>query len=704
VPETLSRSVFLKGGDLSCFAITVYRVYNTRCDQEVLLADEEQDMGSVDEVKSRTDIVELISGYVPLKKAGRNYKGLCPFHAEKTPSFVVFPDTQTWHCFGACGTGGDVFRFVMQAEGMDFSEALRELAQRAGVTLAPPTARSEAADKQREKLLEIHAAAAQYFSHLLRQSKEGAQAREYLAKRGINSETVERFQLGYALNTWEGLKSHLTGRGYTEADLIEAGLLVKKEETGSSYDRFRGRLIIPIRDMQGLVIGFGARALDPDDVPKYLNSPQTPLFDKSSTLFGLDLAKRAIRNSDQAVIVEGYMDVLSAHQRGHTNVIAGMGTALTEAQLKLLKRLTKNFILALDADTAGDSATLRGINLARESLDRAAIPVPTAQGLIRFEGQLDADIRIATLPPDRDPDDILRETPERWPVIIQEALPVIDFYLQVVSAQYDLTTAKGKSALVREVLPLLREIKDRVERHHHVGQLARLVKIDERALLIELDEAPRPVPPRRRPAPTVQPTDESSPDRPKHVFGLEEYSLAVMLGQPETLKVANNELISLDLAPVSQDDFQRTENQQLFVQVSDWTTAEFSPSSYGDAGGNQTLVEHLIKQGEPWLGSHLDFLLERWEALPSPPPETLAKDLVGRILLIRGQLLQEEVASLRFLQDEAEVSYNEEQRLHYQTLVNAAKEQLRLIHYAIDHRSILGRRRAEADRFGTIRV
>jgi DNA primase len=661
-------------------------------------------MGAVDEVKNRTDIAELISGYVPLKKAGRNYKGICPFHAEKTPSFVVFPDTQTWHCFGACGTGGDAFRFIMQAEGMDFSEALRELAQRAGVSLAPPTPRSEAADKQREKLLDIHAAAAQYFHHLLRQSEEGAQAREYVADRGINSETVERFQLGYALNTWEGLKSHLVGRGYTEDDLVEAGLLVKKEETGSSYDRFRNRLIIPIRDMQGRVIAFGARALGPNDVPKYLNSPQTPLFDKSSTLFGLDLAKRAIRNSDQAVIVEGYMDVLSANQHGHANVVAGMGTALTEAQLGLLKRFTKNFVLALDADTAGDAATLRGINLAREALDRQAVPVPTAQGLIRFEGQLDADIRIATLPPDRDPDDILRETPELWPEIIDEALPVVDFYLQVVSAEYDLTTAKGKSALVREVLPLLSEIKDRVERHHHVSQLARLVKIDERALLMELDEGPRPSTPQRRPAPKAQPSAEAPPDEQKHVFGREEYSLVVILGQPEAVAAAADELLSLDLAPITANDFQRTENQQLFLLVSDWVTGETPPDPGRAEGESNPLVEYLITQCDPLLQSHLSFLLERWKALPVATPGELAEDLVDRILLIRDQHLQEEVASLRFLQDEAEESQNEEQRLHYQTLVDATKEQLRLIHQAVDQRSILGRRRTEAERFGAIRV
>lgn len=660
-------------------------------------------MGVIDEVKDRVDIIELISSYVPLKKAGRNYKGLCPFHTEKTPSFVVFPDTQTWHCFGACGTGGDIFRFIMQREGMDFSEALRELARRAGVPLSSPTPRSEAADKQREKLLDIHAAAAQYFHHLLRQSNEGAHAREYLASRAINSETDERFLLGYALNTWEGLKSHLINRGYAEDDLVEAGLLVNKE-AGGSYDRFRDRLIIPIRDVRGRVIAFGARALNPNDVPKYLNSPQSPLFDKSSTLFGLDLAKKAIRDADRVVIVEGYMDVLSAHQHGHANVVAGMGTALTEAQLRLLKRFTKNFVLALDADVAGDAATLRGITLARETLDRQAVPVPTGQGLIRFEDQLDADIRIATLPPGRDPDDILRQTPDLWPEIIEKALPVIDFYLQVVSAQYDLTMAKGKSALVRDVLPLLREVNDRVERNHYVGRLARLVKIDERALMAELDEVPRASTPHRRPPIKIQPAAESVSSEQKRVFGLEEYSLAILLGQPEILPAANDELVGMDLAPLSADDFHHTENQHLFLLLSDWAAGEFPPGSYGEEGEGGVSVEYLSNQYDPLLQAHLNFLRERWEALPAASREALTKDLADRILLMRGQYLQEEIASLRFLQDEAEESHNEEQRLHYQNLVNAAKERLRLIHYAIDRRSIMGRRRAEAERFGFVRV
>jgi DNA primase len=660
-------------------------------------------MGVIDEVKNRIDIIELISGYVPLKKAGRNYKGLCPFHTEKTPSFVVFPDTQTWHCFGACGTGGDIFRFIMQREGMDFSEALRELARRAGVPLSSPTPRSEAADKQREKLLDIHAAAAQYFHHLLRQSNEGVHARAYLVSRAINSETDERFMLGYALNTWEGLKSHLINRGYAEDDLVEAGLLVKKE-AGGSYDRFRDRLIIPIRDVRGRVIAFGARALNPNDVPKYLNSPQSPLFDKSSTLFGLDLAKKAIRDADRAVIVEGYMDVLSAHQHGHANVVAGMGTALTEAQLRLLKRFTKNFVLALDADVAGDAATLRGITLARETLDRQAVPVPTGQGLIRFEDQLDADIRIATLPPGRDPDDILRQTPDLWPEIIEKALPVVEFYLQIVSAQYDLTTAKGKSALVRDVLPLLREVSDRVERNHYVGRLARLVKIDERALMAELDEVPRASTPHRRPPIKIQPAAESVSSEQRRVFGLEEYSLAILLGQPEILPTANDELVSMDLAPLSADDFHHTENQHLFLLLSDWVAGEVPPDSYGEEAEGRVSVEYLSNQCDPLLQAHLNFLRERWEALPAASREALTQDLVGRILLMRGQHLQEEIASLRFLQDEAEEGHNEEQRLHYQNLVNAAKERLRLIHYTIDRRSVMGRRRAEAERFGFVRV
>jgi DNA primase len=316
--------------------------------------------------------------------------------------------------------------------------------------------------------------------------------------------------------------------------------------------------------------------------------------------------------------------------------------------------------------------------------------------LIRFEGQLDADIRIATLPPGRDPDDILRETPDLWLKIIGEALPVTDFYLQVVSAQYDLTTAKGKSAIVREVLPLLREIGDPVERSHYVGQLARLVKIDERVLLAELDEVPRTQSPRRRPTSASQVAAQIASDDQKRAFGLEEYALAMILWQPHVLKAANDELVSLELSPLSVDDFRRTEHQLLFSLLSDWA----SGLNTGEAEG-VSLIQYLADRCDPLLQSYLDYLRERWERLPAIPPEALGKDLVSRVLLMRDQHLQEKIAQLRFLQDEAGENLEEAQRL--KELVNAAAgqaEQLRLIHDRFDRRSIMGRRR----RYGVVAI
>jgi DNA primase len=637
-------------------------------------------MGVVDEVKERIDVVEFISSYVPLKKAGRTYKGLCPFHAEKTPSFVVFPHTQTWHCFGACGTGGDVFSFLMQREGLSFSEALEQLARRAGVALTPPTAESEATNKRREKLLEMHATAARYFHHLLCQSAEGAVAKAYLAERSIDSQTVERFQLGYALDAWDGLKSHLLDRGYSEAEQLEGGLLVSKEESGRSYDRFRHRLIVPIRDRQGRVIAFGARVLKADDVPKYLNSPQTPLFDKGRTLFGLDMAKQAIREADQAVIVEGYMDVLSAHQQGHSNVVAGMGTALTEEQLRQVKRLTKHFVLALDADTAGSEATLRGISTARQALDRSVEPVLTSQGLVRFEGRLDVDIRIATLPAGRDPDDILRETPEEWPGIVDQALPVVSFYMQAVAAQHDLETAKGKSELVRAVSPLLREISDPVERAHYVDQLARLVKVDERVLLDDLERPP--VAP-RRPAP-------GGADGPaiiqeeRGAFGPEEYLLASILRDPGALVAAGEELTRLGCQEVSADDFRDTLNQQLFLMVSK--------------------PEGAVAQADPVLQSHLDFLRERGERPPVLSPHLLPAELVSRVLRLRDQILQEELTGLRLVQREADESGDRQESVRYQSLVDSTRRRLGIVQRAMYKRSTTGRRREQEEREGLVRV
>ena len=329
-------------------------------------------MSNIDEIKSRLDIVAYVNQFVPLKKMGRYHKAPCPFHNEKTASFVVYEDRQAWHCYGACSEGGDIFNFAMKMHGWTFKETLEELGKQAGVTVTPQTSESVQREKQIEKLRALMKEASHaYQQALLDDSVAGANdAREYaLVKRGLSRTVIDLFGIGYAPKGWTTLTDYLTGMGYTVEDLIEAGLAVKKEETGRVYDRFRNRLVVPIRDAKGHVVAFGGRILDPNDQPKYLNSPQTPLFDKNRVLFGLDLAASSIRESETAVIVEGYMDAITAHQYGFRNVVAQMGTALTERQLQLIApRMAKRIVLALDSDNAGQKATVRSLEVARTTL------------------------------------------------------------------------------------------------------------------------------------------------------------------------------------------------------------------------------------------------------------------------------------------------------------------------------------------------
>ncbi|MBE9507556.1 MAG: DNA primase, partial [Chloroflexi bacterium] len=446
-------------------------------------------MSVIDEVKSRLDIIEVISSYIPLQKSGRNYKALCPFHSEKTPSFVVFPESQHWHCFGACGEGGDVFTFVMKREGWDFRTALQELARRAGVELRPRTSAQVEAEEEADRLRELLATAAQYYHHLLRHAQEAQSVRAYVAKRELSDETAERFLLGYSLPGWDHARDYLTEHGYTVEELIKAGLLVQREESGSTYDRFRDRLMIPIRDVQGRVIGFGARTLDPEGVPKYLNSPQTSLFDKSRTLFGLDLARKTIRREDRVVIVEGYMDVMQAQQAGFANVVAQMGTALTEPQLRQLQRYTKRLVLALDPDAAGVQATLRGVEMARETLEQEWEPVFDPRGLVGHEGRLGAEIRVLRLPRGQDPDDLIRKDPRRWATLIEEAVSVVDFYLQILLEGLDLEDTKAKAQVVDKLLPVLQAVANPVEREDYVQKIARALRVDVRAVQSRLRSA-----------------------------------------------------------------------------------------------------------------------------------------------------------------------------------------------------------------------
>ena len=483
----------------------------------------------VEEIKARLDLVDVVGHSVPLKRAGSSYKGLCPFHAEKTPSFHVFPETQTWKCFG-CGAGGDVFTFVMQRDGVEFAEALRALAARAGITLEGP--RDAAREQADERLRQANEAAALYYHALLMQHAAGAAARRYLDGRGIAEETRARFLLGYAPEGPAALVRHLLAQGFQPEEIVAAGLAVEREERAGAgppplRDRFRQRLMFPIRDAQGRTIGFGGRTLQPDGVPKYLNSPQTPLFEKGAHLYALDLAREAIRATRQAVIVEGYVDAVTAHQAGFRNVVAALGTALSPRQLAALGRLADDIVFALDPDAAGQQATLRSLVVARQAL-ATAVPVPAlgggraAERTARYRTAAAVTLRVAQLPAGQDPDELIRADAARWQALIASAPPVLDFLLAQVPRQYDLRTAQGQRQAVEAVVPTLREVADAVERAHYAQRLAAVVGLPERVI----EELARP-PTRVAQGPVSAPAPVARPDR------LEEYALALIaLGAP----------------------------------------------------------------------------------------------------------------------------------------------------------------------------
>lgn len=440
-------------------------------------------MSVTDEIKNRLDIVDIVSETVNLRRSGRNYTGFCPFHQNtRTPAFVVFPETQTWRCFGACADGGDLFSYVMKREAWDFKETLQHLAKRAGVQLEELTPAAKERRSEQERLLNLLQAATDYFHQLLLHAPQARHARQYVQERGLEAKTIEAFSLGFALDSWDACRTHFGGQGYDDDDLLRAGLLTENPEKGTRYDRFRNRLIFPIRDAGGQVVGFGARTLEADGIPKYLNSPQTDLFDKSNLLYGLDTAKRDIREARQAVIVEGYMDVLQAWQAGFRNVVAQMGTALTDTQLGLLKRYTKRFVIALDSDDAGVQATMRSLQVAREALDRDVEVRFDARGLIRHEGRLKADIRVVTLPAEHDPDDIIRHNPSDWPRLLEKARPVVAYVIETLTRDIDVNDAKAKADAVRQIMPLIGDIADPVERDHYRQMLSRRLRVDEKAL------------------------------------------------------------------------------------------------------------------------------------------------------------------------------------------------------------------------------
>src|SRR4051812_8269887 len=434
-------------------------------------------VGVAAEVKSKLNVVDVVGESVSLKKAGTTYKGLCPFHGEKTPSFVVTPARDTWHCFG-CGKHGDIFTFVMERDGLAFPEALAQLAGRAGVELDERTKREDA---RNARLREVMEAAVAFYHAVLLRSKPGEAALAYLRGRGFTDETIEKHQLGWAPAGWDQLTRQLAvKRQISAGDLLEVGLASPRQRGGGVYDRFRERVIFPIRDQNGHAVGLGGRILGKegedgiDRGPKYLNSPATPLFDKSRTLYLVDRAKSAIRKTGQAVIVEGYTDALMAHQSGFDNVVASLGTALTPQQVALVTRYAKRIALAYDVDAAGEKAGTFGATALEEVMRQLA---PDDSGV-----ELD-DVRVVQLPVGKDPDEVMRDNPDEWREIVRVARPIVDHLIDVHARAHDLRTPGGQARFVDAVLPIVRNLPNPVLRDAYLGRIRQVSGVEQRTLL-----------------------------------------------------------------------------------------------------------------------------------------------------------------------------------------------------------------------------
>ena len=524
-------------------------------------------MNTVDEIKSRLDIVDIISQDVKLKRSGKNYTGFCPFHANtRTPAFVVFSDSGTWRCFGECSEGGDIFKYVMKKQGWDFREALKYLAERAGVQLEPLTPEYKEKNERADQLRKVLEDAVIFYRHQLTQTEPGIKTLDYLTeKRGITQKTAEAWGLGYAPSGWDTTLNYFLKKGYTQTDLMDAGMLSEKQE-GGVFDRFRHRLMFPIRDANGEMAGFGGRVLNPDDVPKFMNSPQSLLFDKSRLLYGLDRARKAIRSANQAVIVEGYLDVVVVHQQGFENVVSPMGTALTEAQMRMLKRFTRRFVLALDPDAAGVKATMRGLEVARESLDHSSDVTFDARGLLHNEARLQADLRVSTLPDSLDPDEIVLRDPEEWKKIIEESKPIIFHVLDTLVKDRDLRDPKTKSEIALRILPLINDVPNPVERDAYRQQVARVLQVDESALSQLMVQKARP---RRRLNSNNEIGGNSDTQKPieanaqSKIGAMEKQVLAYLLDDPEKIYRINRWLQKEALERFSTEDFSYSEHSQI---------------------------------------------------------------------------------------------------------------------------------------------
>lgn len=526
----------------------------------------------IDEIKRKVDIVDLISSYVPLKKGGRNYRGLCPFHNEKSPSFMVSPELQIFKCFG-CLEGGDVFSFIQKIEGLDFSGSLHLLADRAGVKLTEQKISPQ--QTRRERLLQIHSLATEYFNFLLLEHSVGQRALTYLTDRGLIKENIKKFSLGYSPRSWDSLGNFLLKKGYSLSELLASGLVIQKDGGRGFYDRFRGRVMFPIRNVSGQTIGFSGRVLEAKEEPKYLNSPETDLFKKSEILFGIDLAKSSIKKENLAIIVEGQMDMITPYLSGTKNIVASMGTSLSWPQLQLLRRFTENVSLSFDTDLAGDTAARRGIELAEEA------------GLT---------VRIITLPEMyKDPDECVRKDLSVWKKAVKEAESVYDFLFSSASRKHDLKDPVEKKNLSAKLLSVLSGIGNEIVRSHYIKRLAVLLDVTEETVIKELTRLRRTggLPTKKEVVPEGA---SAAPPRSRQEI-LEETLLSLLLlAPPESAQAALNVL--------SAEDFSGNSTRPLFSVIKEYLLHRTQPVIIKDFYDK---IEGSLK---PSL-SHLYFLIEK---------------------------------------------------------------------------------------------
>jgi DNA primase len=631
-------------------------------------------VGVAAEVKSRLPVLDVVGETVQLRKAGTTYKGLCPFHSEKTPSFIVTPGRESWHCFG-CGEGGDIFSFVMRRDGLTFPEALRLLAARAGVEIDERTSREDA---HRRRLHEVVESAIAFYHAVLTRSAAGERALAYLHERGFNDETIEWAALGWAPGDWDAMGRTLEKRRQiTTGELVEAGLATPRKGGEGAYDRFRARVVFPIRDATGNATGLGGRVLkgaggaEPEG-PKYLNSPATPLFDKSRTLYLLDRAKAQIRKTGTAVIVEGYTDALMAHQAGFTNVVASLGTALTPGQVALLIRYAaKKIILAYDVDPAGEKAGTLGVT-ALEALTRQLAAAET-------DVELD-EVRVARLPDGKDPDEVIRESPAHWAQLISQAKPVMDYYFDALTAGLDLTTAKGKADAVRVLGPLIADLGDRVQRTHYLQQLARLVQVDERTLWQQIRQATG----HKGPAAPSQP--KLPAEEPKQAaLALDEHCLSFLLYHPELLAVVDESMRACQEEPLRAEDLSRPDDRALLAAWRSWIAREGVTNVRGPF--YDTLDERLQDR--------VDTLLRVQEAQPSVPEDLLKDKVRDAIPRLRLKNLRRQNRELFFLQEDAQATGDREMLRRYVQSNIEATARIRRLEQAMNERSMAGRRQRE---------